>query len=164
MKSLIQIFEDKNIRTLFDEEMQMWFFSVVDVCGVLTESQNPRNYWNMLKARLKKGENELYTNCVQLKMLAPDGKMRETDAFNIKSMLRVIQEIPSKKAKDFRIWLTKVAGEKIAAKRQARLASAAVQTELTSKTRRKRNTWLFVAVAFAILTAAAGVGLLIALM
>ena len=96
MKSLIQLFEDKKIRTLFDEERQEWFFSVVDVCAVLTDSVDPRKYWNKLKQRLKV-ENEPVTNCHQLKMLATDGKMRVTDALDLKGMLRVISLSPQKK-------------------------------------------------------------------
>ena len=123
MKSLIQVFEDQKIRTLFDEEKQEWYFSVVDVCGALSESLNPSNYWKVLKNRLNKQENQLVTNCNQLKMLASDGKMRITDALRTKDVLRLVQEIPSKKAKQFRIWVAKVAVEKIAEKRQAKLAT-----------------------------------------
>jgi len=123
VKSLIQVFEDQKIRTLFDEEKQEWYFSVVDVCGALSESLNPSNYWKVLKNRLNKQENQLVTNCNQLKMLASDGKMRITDALRTKDVLRLVQEIPSKKAKQFRIWVAKVAVEKIAEKRQAKLAT-----------------------------------------
>ena len=78
-KYKIQLFEDKQVRTVWDEEQQKWFFSIVDVCGVLAESDNPQVYWRVLKNRLKKEGNETVTNCNALKMLAPDGKMRFTD-------------------------------------------------------------------------------------
>lgn len=96
----IKLFEDKNIRTLWDETQEQWYFSVVDVIAVLTDSdyQHARNYWKVLKNRLKSEGNETVTNCNQLKMVAPDGKMRETDVATAEQLLRLVQSIPSKKA------------------------------------------------------------------
>ena len=111
--NIIQQFDDKEIRAVWIPEEEEWYFSVVDVVGVLTESQNPRNYWNMLKSRLRDEGNETYTNCVQLKMQAADGKMRKTDAANTEQLLRIIQSIPSKKAEPFKLWLAKVGAERI---------------------------------------------------
>ena len=138
MKSLIQLFEDKKIRTLFDEEKQEWFFSVVDVCGALSETSRAAKYWNDLKAKLKTEKNQLSDKIGRLKMPAPDGKMRETDVLCTKDILRLVQEIPSKKAKQFRIWIAKVAVEKIAEKRQARIA-AAEETKMIAVKARKKN-------------------------
>ena len=111
--NIIRQFDDKEIRAVWIPEEEEWYFSVVDVVGVLTESQNPRNYWNMLKSRLRDEGNETYTNCVQLKMQAADGKMRKTDAANTEQLLRIIQSIPSKKAEPFKLWLAKVGAERI---------------------------------------------------
>ena len=93
---IIRQFDDREIRAVWVPEEEEWYFSVVDVVGALSESANPRNYWNMLKARLFEEGSELYTNCVQLKMQAADGKMRKTDAANTEQLLRIIQSIPSK--------------------------------------------------------------------
>src|SRR3989344_8088812 len=103
------VFENRKIRRLWHEGQ--WFFSVIDVVEALTESDNPRNYWNMLKSR--ESEVELYTYCVQLKMPSPDGKMRITDCANTRSLFRIIQSIPSKKAEPFKLWLAKVGYERI---------------------------------------------------
>ena len=94
----IQMFEEQKIRTIWDEEQEEWYFSVVDVVGVLTESRNPSAYWRKLKQRLKEEGNEPVTNCHELKMIAADGKMRLTDVANIEQLFRIIQSIPSKKA------------------------------------------------------------------
>ena len=102
-KHIIQLFEEKKVRTVWDDEQEKWYFSIVDVCNVLTESkdyQTARKYWNKLKQRLKEEGNETVTNCHQLKMLAPDGKMRLTDVADTKQLFRLIQSIPSKKAFD----------------------------------------------------------------
>jgi DNA-damage-inducible protein D len=105
------VFQDKKIRrTWFNEE---WWFSVVDIVEALTNSENPRNYWNMLKVRASETGIELYTICVQLKLLAEDGKMRETDCANIKSLFRIIQSIPSQKAEPFKQWLAQVGYERV---------------------------------------------------
>ena len=102
-KQEIQLFEEKKVRTVWDDEQEKWYFSIVDVCGVLTDSPNPRNYWKVLKHRLLKEGNETVTNCNQLKMLSQDGKRRNTDVANTEQLLRIIQSIPSKKAEPFKI-------------------------------------------------------------
>lgn len=109
----IQIFEDKKIRTAWNEETEEWYFSVVDVVGVLTDSPNPRNYWKVLKKRLKDEGNETVTNCNQLKMTAADGKKRMTDVADTEQLLRIIQSIPSPKAEPFKMWLAQVGRERI---------------------------------------------------
>lgn len=109
----IQIFEDKKIRTAWNEETEEWYFSVVDVVGVLTNSPNPRNYWKVLKKRLKDEGNETVTNCNQLKMTAADGKKRLTDVADTEQLLRIIQSIPSPKAEPFKMWLAQVGRERI---------------------------------------------------
>jgi hypothetical protein len=112
----IQLFEDKRIRTAWDEESEEWYFSIVDVVGVLTDSPDyntGRKYWNKLKQRLKDEGNELVTNCHQLKMTAADGKKRLTDVANTEQLLRIIQSIPSPKAEPFKLWLAQVGRERI---------------------------------------------------
>ena len=112
----IQIFEDKRIRTAWDEEREEWYFSVVDVVAVLTEQTNQRsasNYWAKLKQRLKEEGAELLTNCQQLKMTALDGKQRMTDVADTEQLLRIIQSIPSPKAEPFKLWLAQVGRERI---------------------------------------------------
>ena len=111
--SNIKLFENKKIRTEWDAEKEDWYFSVIDVCEVLSGSPNPRNYWSMLKGRLKYEGSELYTSCVQLKMKANDGKMRETDVLDTKGILRLIQSIPSPKAEPFKVWLATVGAERL---------------------------------------------------
>ena len=115
-KHVIQIFEEKKVRTVWDDEHEKWYFSIVDVCTVLTESkdyQTARKYWNKLKQRLKEEGNETVTNCHQLKMLAPDGKMRLTDVADTMQLFRLIQSIPSKKAEPFKDWMAGVAANRI---------------------------------------------------
>ena len=113
----IQIFEDKRIRTAWDEEKEEWYFSIVDVVAVLTDQPNQRgasNYWAKLKQRLKEeGANQLLTNCQQLKMTALDGKKRMTDVADTEQLLRIIQSIPSPKAEPFKLWLAQVGRERI---------------------------------------------------
>ena len=114
MDNKIQIFEDKKIRTAWDEEKEEWYFSVVDVVGVLTDSPNPNNYWKVLKKRLKDEGNELVTNCNQLKLKSPkDGKKYKTDVADTEQLLRIIQSIPSPKAEPFKMWLAQVGRERI---------------------------------------------------
>jgi len=110
-----KIFAGKKIRTHWDEETEKWFFSIVDVVAVLTDSdfQTARNYWKVLKHRLLEEGNQTVTNCNQLKMLAEDDKMRETDVADTEQVLRLIQSIPSKKAEPFKLWLAKVGNERI---------------------------------------------------
>lgn len=116
MKNEIQLFEDQKIRVAWDAEREEWYFSIVDVVGVLTDSPDyntGRKYWNKLKQRLKDEGNELVTNCHQLKMRAADGKNRLTDVADTEQLLRIIQSIPSKKAEPFKAWLAMVGRERI---------------------------------------------------
>ncbi len=114
MDNKIQIFEDKRIRTAWNEETEEWYFSVVDVVGVLTDSPNPRKYWSVLKTRLKKEGNESATNCSQLKLKShTDGKSYNTDVADTEQLLRIIQSIPSPKAEPFKLWLAQVGRERI---------------------------------------------------
>ena len=109
----IQLFEDKKIRSAWDAEKEEWYFSVVDVCDVLSETDNPRRYWSDLKRKLQSEGCELYEKIVQLKMTAADGKMRMTDVADAEQLLRIIQSIPSPKAEPFKMWLAKVGRERI---------------------------------------------------
>jgi hypothetical protein len=109
----IKIFEDKTVRTVWDAEQEQWYFSIVDVIAVLTESPNPQVYWRVMKKRLKDEGNETVTNCNGLKMQAPDGKMRLTDIADTEQLFRLIQSIPSPKAEPFKLWLAKVAAERL---------------------------------------------------
>jgi hypothetical protein len=109
----IKLFEEKTIRTHWDAETETWFFSIVDVCGILSESADPAAYWRKLKQRLAAEGNETVTNCHGLKMLAADGKMRMTDVAETEQLLRLIQSIPSKKAEPFKLWLAQVGNERI---------------------------------------------------
>ena len=109
----IQKFEERSIRTAWDEQREEWYFSVVDVIAVLTESVDPAAYWRKLKQRLKAEGNETVTKCHGLKMQAADGKMRMTDVANAEQLLRLIQSIPSPKAEPFKIWLAQVGRERI---------------------------------------------------
>ena len=109
----IQLFEDKRIRTAWDEEKEEWYFSIVDVVAVLTDSPNPQTYWRVLKKRLKDEGNETVTACNGLKMTAADGKRRMTDVADTEQLLRIIQSIPSPKAEPFKLWLAQVGRERI---------------------------------------------------
>lgn len=112
----IQLFQNQTIRTYWDEEKELWYFSIIDVIAILTEQkdfQTARKYWNKLKERLKKEGNETVTNCHQLKMLARDGKMRMTDVADTEQLLRLIQSVPSPKAEPFKLWLAKVGYQRI---------------------------------------------------
>ena len=109
----IQLFEDKRIRTAWDEEKEEWYFSIVDVIAVLTDSPNPQTYWRVLKKRLKDEGNETVTSCNALKMTASDGKKRLTDVADTEQLLRIIQSIPSPKAEPFKLWLAQVGRERI---------------------------------------------------
>ena len=112
--SNIKLFEDKHVRTYWDEKEQQWYFSVIDVVEVLTNSSNPRDYWFKMKVRIKTEDGlELSTICRQLKLKASDGKMRETDVADTKTLLRIIQSIPSPKAEPFKQWLAKVGYERM---------------------------------------------------
>ena len=110
----IQLFEDKKIRTAWDEKQEEWYYSIVDVISVLTGTENPRRYWSDLKRKLKaEGAVEVYEKIVQLKMTAPDGKKRLTDVANTEQLLRIIQSVPSPKAEPFKAWLAMVGRERI---------------------------------------------------
>lgn len=109
----IKVFEQSTIRSLWDDEAEKWFFSIVDVVAVLTESPNPRKYWSVLKGRLKKEGCELTTNCSQLKMTAADGKKYKTDCADTEQLFRLIQSIPSPKAEPFKLWMAQVASQRI---------------------------------------------------
>ena len=108
-----KLFEDRKIRTVWDDEQEKWYFSIVDVVGVLTNSENPQTYWRVLKNRLKKEGNETVTNCNALKLRAADGKMRLTDVADTEQLFRLIQSIPSPKAEPFKQWMAHVAAERI---------------------------------------------------
>jgi len=112
-KQTIQLFEDRKVRTAWDDETEKWYFSIVDVCEVLTDSKDPQAYWRKLKQRLKNEGNETVTNCHALKMKAADGKMRLTDVADREQMFRLIQSIPSPKAEPFKQWMAKVASQRI---------------------------------------------------
>ena len=109
----MQLFENQPVRTAWNEEEEEWYFSVVDVIGILTESPNPQIYWRVMKKRLKDEGNETVTNCNGLKLKAADGKRRLTDVANTEQLLRIIQSIPSKKAEPFKLWLAQVGRERI---------------------------------------------------
>ena len=113
MDNKIHIFEDKRIRTAWNEETEEWYFSVVDVCEVLAGTDNPRRYWSDLKRKLASEGSELYEKIVQLKMTAADGKKRLTDVADTEQLLRIIQSIPSPKAEPFKLWLAQVGRERI---------------------------------------------------
>ena len=112
----IKLFEDKKVRSHYDSEKEIWYFSVVDIIGILTNQPSvsrARNYWKVLKSRLLKEGNELVTNCNQLKMQAEDGKFYKTDVGNVELIFRIIQSIPSPKAEPFKQWLSKVGYERL---------------------------------------------------
>ncbi len=112
-ESSIVLFNQQKIRRHWEENCEEWFFSIIDVIAVLTDSSNPRRYWSDLKTKLGQEGSEVYDKIVQLKMMAPDGKLRETDCFDTENLLRVIQSIPSPKAEPFKLWLAKVGYERI---------------------------------------------------
>ena len=109
----LAIFQQQKIRRHWDEQEGKWYFSVVDIVGMLSESKDPRNYWKVLKNRLSKEGSEVVTNCNQLKMVAQDGKMRLTDVADVETILRLIQSIPSPNAEPFKLWLAKVGYERM---------------------------------------------------
>ncbi|MFJ1322436.1 Bro-N domain-containing protein [Capnocytophaga canis] len=113
MENSIKIFEQRKVRSQWDEQQEKWWFSIVDVIEVLTESPNPRKYWSVLKTRLKKEGSELATNCSQLKMLSSDGKYYKTDVADTEQLLRLIQSVPSPKAEPFKLWLAQVGSERL---------------------------------------------------
>jgi len=113
MDNEIKLFENTNVRTVWDDEQEKWYISIVDVIAVLTDSPNPQVYWRVMKKRLKDEGNETVTNCNGLKMQAPDGKMRLTDVADTEQIFRLIQSIPSPKAEPFKLWLAQIANERI---------------------------------------------------
>ena len=113
MKNALKLFGDKKVRTVWDDEQEKWYVSIVDVVEVLTDSPNPRKYWSVLKTRLKKEGSQLATNCSQLKMQSADGKFYKTDVADVEQIFRLIQSIPSPKAEPFKMWLAEVARERL---------------------------------------------------
>lgn len=109
----IKLFEHKEVRSVWDDEQEKWYFSIIDVIEVLTENSRPRKYWSDLKTKLKKEGSELSEKIGQLKMLSPDGKMRSTDVADVPQLLRLIQSIPSPKAEPFKLWLAQVGSERL---------------------------------------------------
>ena len=112
-QNAIQLFESKKVRTVWDDDQEKWFISIVDVVGVLTDSPNPNNYWKVLKNRFKKEGSQLVTNCNQLKMQSVDGKFYKTDVADTEQLFRLIQSIPSPKAEPFKLWLAQIAAERL---------------------------------------------------
>lgn len=113
LETILNLFDGKEIRSTWNSEEEEYYFSVVDVIGALTESNDPRKYWSVLKTRLKKEGSQLTTNCSQLKMLAPDGKIRLRDAMNTKNIFRLIESVPSPKAEPMKLWLANLGKERI---------------------------------------------------
>ena len=112
-KEAIKLFEDKKVLTIWDDEQEKWYFSIVDVISILTDSTNPQAYWRKLKQRLIEEGNETVTNCHALKMRAADGKMRLTDVADVEQLFRIIQSIPSPKAEPFKQWMANVASQRL---------------------------------------------------
>ena len=112
-KQALQLFEQRKVRTVWDDETEKWYFSVVDVVGVLTDSVDPTAYWRKLKQRLKAEGNESVTNCHGFKLRAADGKMRLTDVADTEQLFRIIQSIPSPKAEPFKQWMAQVTSQRI---------------------------------------------------
>ena len=129
----LKLFEDKKVRSEWNELEEKWYFSIIDVVGVLTESLNPQVYWRVLKKRLLAEGNQTVTNCNGLKMPASDGKMRMTDVANTEQLLRLIQSIPSPKAEPFKQWLAKVGAERIAEIENPELAQARIRATYKAK-------------------------------
>jgi hypothetical protein len=109
----IKLFEEKQVRSVWDADQEKWYISIVDVVAILTDSPNPRKYWSVLKTRLKAEGSQLATNCSQLKMQSADGKFYKTDVADTEQLFRLIQSIPSPKAEPFKLWLAKVASERL---------------------------------------------------
>lgn len=109
----LKVFEEKKVRTVWDADKETWYFSIIDVIAVLTDSPNPRKYWSVLKTRLKKEGSELATDCSQLKMQSADGKFYKTDVADTEKVFRLIQSIPSPKAEPFKLWMAQLANERL---------------------------------------------------
>lgn len=129
----LKLFESQYIRSSWNAEEGQWYFSIIDVVGVLTESPNPRNYWKVLKNRLKKEGNETVTNCNRLKMPASDGKMRLTDVANTEQLLRLIQSIPSPKAEPFKVWLAQTGADHLMDLVDAQKIQAELETRMQAR-------------------------------
>jgi hypothetical protein len=112
-ETAVKLFEQKEVRSVWNEDQEKWYFSIVDVISVLTNSQNPQVYWRVLKKRLLSEGNQTVTNCNGLKMQAPDGKMRMTDVADTEQLFRLIQSVPSPNAEPFKLWLSKVGSERL---------------------------------------------------
>ena len=112
-KESIRLFEERKVRAIWDDEQEEWYFSIVDVISILTDSPNPRKYWSVLKTRMKREGSELTTNCSQLKMQVADGKKYLTDVANTEQLFRLIQSVPSPKAEPFKLWIAQVAKERL---------------------------------------------------
>ena len=142
MKNEVKIFEQSNIRSSFDEEQDKWYFSIIDIISILTDSNNPRRYWSDLKTKLTNDEGfaQLYDKIVQLKMKAPDGKNRETDCADVETTLRIIQSIPSKKAEPVKQWLAKVGYERM--KEMADPSTAIDRARETYKEQGRSDKWI----------------------
>ncbi len=132
-KQEIQLFEEKKVRTVWDDEQEKWYFSIVDIVEILTESADPQAYWRKLKQRLKAEGNETVTNCHGFKMVAADGKMRLTDVADQEQMFRLIQSIPSPKAEPFKIWMAQVASQRLDQMQDPELAARCQLESKTSK-------------------------------
>ena len=130
MENKIKLFENKVVRSHWDSEQEEWYFSVVDVVVVLTESENPNNYWKVLKNRLKKEGSQLVTICNQLKMPSSDGKMYKTDCMNTEQLFRLIQSIPSPKAEPFKLWMAQVAKERLDEMQETELVLKQIQNRM----------------------------------
>jgi BRO family, N-terminal domain len=112
-ETAVKLFEQKQVRSVWNEEDEKWYFSIVDVVGILSDSPNPNNYWKVLKNRLKKEGSQLVTDCNQLKMLSSDGKYYKTDVADTEQLFRLIQSVPSPNAEPFKLWLAKVGSERL---------------------------------------------------
>lgn len=112
-KNALKLFEDKKVRTIWDNDQEKWYLSIIDVVEILTDSPNPRKYWSVLKTRLKKEGSQLATDCSQLKMQSADGKFYKTDVADVEQLFRLIQSIPSPKAEPFKMWLAQIARERL---------------------------------------------------
>lgn len=113
MKHQIQLFQQKQVRSVWDEELEEWYFSIIDIIAILTESANPRRYWSDLKIKLQKEGSQLYEEIVQLKMESSDGKLYKTDVATTEQLFRIIQSIPSPKAEPFKLWIAEVAAQRL---------------------------------------------------
>ena len=144
-KEALKIFEDKNVRVVWDDEQEEWYFSVVDVCGVLTDQpdyDHAKNYWKVLKFRLIKEGNESVTNCNQLKLVSPkDGKKYNTDVANTEQLFRIIQSKPSPKAEPFKQWMAQVAAERLDQIQDPELLQLKSQRRRILKDMARMRTW-----------------------